>query len=196
MKTGHMKIASSELSKRDITVLKWQLKTTKIYAERVVEKCEFGFPRIVLLNPALTSDNDKDSVQYTAIANPIWLTCPYLNEEIHELENMGYISKISEFINNDIVLHRKMSSAHAHYYYLRKKNYEKSMNQKYPIEQYETFNKGVGGIKNTSSLKCLHLQFAHYRIFEDNVAGQVTCRLLHNKVDCDEARCRNALERT
>ncbi len=189
-----MKISGCDLNARDVTVLKWQLKTSTIYAEKIVERCGFGFPRIVLLNPANTGENEKDEVRYTAVANPLWLTCPYLNEMIHELENKGYISKISHFINEDVVLQRKMSSAHAHYYFMRKKNYEKTMDQKYPMEQYEIFNKGVGGVKNTSSLKCLHLQFAHYRIFKDNVAGQVTCRLLQNKVDCDEARCRNALE--
>ena len=194
--TDHIKLKISEPTDRDITILKWQLNTDNVFVSRIVERCEFGFPRIVLLRP-LTEDKDgNSSVEYTAVANPLWLTCPYLNDRIHELENQGYIQKISEFINNDLVLKRQMATAHAHFYYLRKKNYERFTNSSFPIEDYDLFNRGIGGIEDTTSLKGLQVQFAHYRIFKDNIAGKITCNLLHNKVDCDEARCRNAIERT
>ena len=193
--TDHIRLKLSEPTERDSIILKWQLNTDTLFVSRIVERCGYGFPRIVLLRPLTEKEDGKRRIEYTAVANPLWLTCPYLNDRIHELENRGYISKISEFINNDPGLKRKMATAHAHFYYLRKKNYQRFVNDSFPIEKYDMFNRGIGGVEDTGAVKCLHLQFAHYRIFKHNMAGKITCNLLHDRIDCDEARCRYAIER-
>ncbi len=55
---------------------------------------------------------------------------PISNDEIHELENKGYIAKIETFVNSDEELKREMMKAHSHFYFFRKSVYEKYIKKK------------------------------------------------------------------
>ena len=43
----------------------------------------------------------KKKLNFMAISNPLWLTCPFLNKKIHDFESIGYIKKITDLINSD-----------------------------------------------------------------------------------------------
>ena len=85
---------NSTLTQRDLQVLQWQLKGTTDAVSAIFEKCNFGFPQIILLSPIV-----NDVIDYQSLSNILWLTCPYLNDAIHQLENKGYITKIGNLIN-------------------------------------------------------------------------------------------------
>ncbi len=176
---------------KDIRVVRWQLGTGDVNMGGVLDRCAYGYPRIMLLNPRIEAEGKK-KVNYEAISNLLWLTCPYLNEKIHQLEDRGYIEKITGLITSDIDFRARMSNAHAHFYFLRKTVYISNFKKEEPVNNLKLFNTGIAGIRDTGSLKCLHAQFCHYRICDENLAGYVVTRLLKNKINCDEVRCRNA----
>jgi len=178
------------LTPRDEQVLRWQLKGTTDAVAGIFEKCDYGFPQIVLLSPKAGS-----MVDYQSLSNILWLTCPYLNDEIHELENKGYIAKIETFINTDEVLKREMLKAHSHFYFFRKSVYEKYIHKEIEDEYLHVMKRGIGGLQEPVHLKCLHLHYAHYRICESNIAGRIVYHLLQQKVNCDDAICRVSLQK-
>ncbi len=174
--------------KNDLDIIKQQLNCKELFISGIVERCKFGYPRIVLLNP-LTNTDGIHEINYQAVANLMWLTCPYLNDKIHELENTGLISRITEFILQDMALQGMMKRAHANFYFLRNVMCLKYAELALTENSAGIFKKGIGGIKNLDTLKCLHIHFCHYRVFKDNVAGNLTSRLLDDKLDCDECAC-------
>ncbi len=174
----------------DISVIRRQIGRENIYANGIVERCDYGYPRIMLLNP----DAGGGEWNYEAVSNIFWLTCPYLNERIHGFEQTGYIEKIASFIGGDNSLVLRMESANAQMYYLRKRLCHAITGTVFPEELRRVMDAGVGGARDTSSLKCLHAHFCHYRVCADNIAGLMTARLLNNRINCEEVRCRNAVE--
>ncbi|HNU91694.1 MAG TPA: DUF501 domain-containing protein [Spirochaetota bacterium] len=175
----------------DLDVVRWQIDRESIFASGVLERCAYGYPRIILLD----IDAGGGKWNYEAVSNVFWLTCPYLNERIHQLEQVGYIDRIGEFINRDISIAAKMESAHAHMYFFRKRICNAAGDATIPAEIRRVMDAGVGGARDTGSLKCLHAHFCHYRVCADNVAGMIATRLLDNRIDCEEVRCRNAVKR-
>lgn len=176
---------------KDIDVIKWQLSSERIFIKEIIERCSFGYPRIMWLDPA-SEAADEGEINYGALANILWLTCPHLNERIHDLEQQGFIDKIGGFIQGDVVLFSRMNSAHAKFYYLRKGIFERSFHGSISEERIRYLNTGIAGIRDISSLKCLHAHYCHYRICSDNLAGMITAKLLGDRLDCMEARCRHA----
>jgi len=181
-------------TQNDISILRHQLKRDNINIAGVVERCVHGYPSVVLLNPL--ADEKSKRINHMAISNLLWLSCPYLNEKIHEFESRGYINRISEYIRNDRFLESRMKDAHANYYYLRKKVYRHYLGGIFSIEDNKNIlSTGIGGIRDIENIKCLHMHYAHYRICGDNFIGRLLFNLLDGKISCDERRCANACKR-
>lgn len=183
--------AEHSCSDSDIDVIRGQIGREHIFASGILDRCAYGYPRIILLDP----DAGGGEWNYEAVSNVFWLTCPYLNERIHGLEQAGYIERIGDFIRKDISVAMKMESAQAHMYFFRKRVCNAAAGATVPAEIRRVMDAGVGGARDTSSLKCLHAHFCHYRVCADNVAGMIAMRLLDNRINCDEVRCRHAVER-
>ncbi len=180
---------------RDIEVLQCQLERDFVNPADILERCVWGFPRLILLNPLIRDRETKDlHVDFQALSNLIWLTCPYLNTEIHEIESHGYIDRIEDFIQSDRELETRMKNAHAHYYHLRKSLFRNYMGNISSLELNDIFNSGIGGITEIDHIKCLHIHYAHYRLCDDNVAGLITEHLLEGKLNCRRGRCRECLK--
>ncbi len=180
----------ANLNENDLSIIQNQLKRTDPQIKGVVERCRYKNPRIVLLNP-IKEEDENDELNYQALSNLMWLTCPYLNDKIHELETQGVISRITNFIQHDSTLRSMMRSAHANFYFLRNFIFFKYAQSSIMSKPEGVFKNGIGGIRNLETLKCLHIHFCHYRIFNNNIAGLLTCNLLNGKLDCDEDICGN-----
>lgn len=183
-------VADQNFSERDLSVVRWQLSSERIFMRGIADRCGFGYPRVMWLDPQ--PEEAGGEANYEALSNLLWLTCPYLNERIHDLEQQGLVDRIGGLILEDSALLSKMNSAHAKFYYLRKGIFEKSFGCNIPEEMIRHLNTGIAGIRDIATLKCLHAHFCHYRICEDNLAGMITARLLGGRLDCQEARCRHA----
>ena len=82
-----------------------------------------------------------------------------------------------------------MGRAHAHFYYLRKGIVMAFLPDIQEERLTRLLNSGIGGIRDLESVKCLHIHFCHFRVFENNIAGLLTQRLLKNTINCDNERC-------
>ncbi|MCX7679899.1 MAG: DUF501 domain-containing protein [Spirochaetes bacterium] len=185
-----MKLEYHNFTTSDVVVVAKQLRSQEVLMCAVAERCIYGYPRIIVLSP-IKSFEGVNTINYEALRNVFWLTCPFCNDVIHKLENNGYISKIAEFINSNRVAREWMRSAHSHMYFVRKKLYKDFFSDMYPQEMIKFFDSGVGGVKDGSAIKCLHAHFAFYRINPINCAGYIVQKLLSDIVDCDTARCKD-----
>ena len=188
-----------EISGSDIDVIRKQLGSEEAHIAGIVERCSYGYPSVVLLSPVKDPGNSRGDLRsnkkiyYTAAANLLWLTCPYLNRKIHDLESDGYIRKIEELIQDDSLLEKLMYSAHAHYYFFRKEILNYFLGNITSIHDSMIFvTTGIGGIRDIRNIKCLHLHYAHYRICRNNVAGRLAYELLDGAIQCEEVLCSNA----
>ena len=177
-----------DYTESDLITIERQLGSDNLFIRAIVGRCRHGHPRVVLLDPCIKGD-DSEKLNYQAISNLMWLTCPYLNKKIHNLENDGYIQKISNFIKSDNAYKSLMKAAHANFYFLRNYVYWKYVKKTGDDKPMDLFTKGIGGIRELDSLKCLHLHFCHYSLYKYNVAGHMTYLLLDRKVDCDDEMC-------
>jgi len=183
------------LTKDDSTILAKQLNSEKNNIAGIISRCKHGCPTVALLHPAVIPENNSSyEPDYKSISTLIWLTCPYLNRKIHDLENTGNITKIHNFILSDIQLLSFMREAHTEFSILRKSVFRKFCKDKLDLNYNDRiFQTGIGGISSYENIKCLHIHFAHYLIYKDNVAGKITLELLGNKIDCDEGNCKKCL---
>jgi len=184
----------TDFDQNDIDVIKWQLNTDYVNMTGIVRKCIYGYPSIILLNPVESiSQNGKKKLNFMAISNPLWLTCPFLNKKLHEFESIGYINKITNLINSDRSLIESMKNAHANYYYLRRNLYSGEFGEISSLEfNTRILNTGIGGIKEIDNVKCLHQHYSHFQICEDNVAGRIVHNLLNGINYCRERLCDDA----
>jgi hypothetical protein len=171
----------------DIELIKKQLGSKEVYACGIFKRCKYGFPQIILQKPVKKIEG-LNQLNYEAVSNIIWLTCPYLNYKIHELENASYIKKIKAVIQNSRDLQLKMLIAHADYYFTRniifKKYADSDMESRLDLTE-----SGIGGIRDLNAIKCLHIHYSHYNLCKYNIAGYLTFLLLGKKNNCDDAHC-------
>ncbi len=174
----------------DLELIKKQLDSREIYICGIFNRCRFGFPQIIFLNP-VKKIWGRESLNYEAISNILWLTCPYLNKRIHELENATYIKKIKELIQNNPLFAERMLDAHADYFYMRDFIFQRYIHSGFSIDEKFTglFRTGIGGIRDLSAIKCLHLHYCHYNLCKENIAGFITLKLLKYKTECDGSYC-------
>ena len=186
-----MKHLFQEFNNVDVEVIKRQLGTDFISISGIVERCKWDCPTLILLYPVRGEENKTErGLDYKSMSNLLWLTCPYINKKVHQLESQGYIKKIEKFILNDRGFASIMKYAHAHYFYFRKKVYRHFLGDVTSIdENSRVFDAGIGGIVDTDYLKCLHLHYAHYKICKDNFAGKVINYLLNGDIYCKESVC-------
>lgn len=179
----------NNFSENDLRTVRWQMKAGDVSIGGVVERCAYGYPQIIFFHPTKMVQGEEQ-LDHEAMANLIWLTCPYLHRKIFALEHAGYIEKINGFIRSDPMLKSKMGNAQANFYFLRKNLYKSEGAGR--VQEEKVFDTGIGGVTNLDSIKCLHLHYSHFRICEDNMAGYLTFNLLDKKINCDEVSCKNA----
>ncbi|MFH0977528.1 MAG: DUF501 domain-containing protein [Spirochaetota bacterium] len=171
----------------DLELIKKQLGSKDVSACGIFKRCKYGFPQIIFQRPVKKAEG-VNQLNHEAVSNIIWLTCPYLNYKIHELENASYIKKIKAVIQNSQHLKLKMLKAHADYYFTRNiifKKYAGSL----MADEFDFTESGIGGIRDLSAIKCLHLHYSHYNLCKYNVAGYLTFLLLGKKNNCDDVHC-------
>lgn len=173
--------------KNDIDIIKKQLKSNEISICGISKKCKFGFPQIIFQNP-VKETKGENTLNYETISNLMWLTCPYLNFQIHELENHSFIEKIKKIIQHNVAFKNAMLNAHTHYNSIRQYIFTKYAYSLF-MQKVDDIESGIGGIRNPNGIKCLHLHFCHYNICRDNIAGLITNLLLGQKTDCDDRIC-------
>ena len=184
-----------KIDNHDVEVIKRQLNTKSVNVMSIIDRCTYGFPSVIQLNPLKINETESavgKGFDYMSISILLWLSCPFLNDKIHILENRGFIKKISNFINTNNELKLMMKDAHANFYYLRKDVCRKFNHIVKSIgNDNSVYSTGIGGIRNIDHIKCLHIHYSHYKICSENIIGKITYYLLNKITTCEEGICKN-----
>lgn len=177
----------------DLKVVKWQIERDTAFIGGVARRCDYGFPSVIYISPEDNISSGLLNVGF--VSNLLWLTCPHLVREIHKIESNGAVKKMQDYISKNMPLKRQMDMAHVKYYYLRKRSYGHLVDFHPALSDLNIMNTGIGGIRDTDNIKCLHLHYAHSAVCQENFAGRAVTRMLDKKMCCCDVTCRQALER-
>ncbi len=165
-------------------IIERQLDTEPYNVLAVVKRCASGFPRILLVHPFYQGE---------VFPTIFWLSCPELRERIFALEDGGLLEKITDREAVSSAFSQEMQDAHTEYAHCRREliSGEKWQEAARISEDiiYTLKNSGVGGIRTSSGIKCLHAHFAHYLAGGKNPAGKSTAEALEFPWLC--RRCYN-----
>lgn len=189
-----MNISFEPATEKDREILSLQLKGREVSVMGILSRCVHGMPRVVILDPVKhTKSVPAEDMNCTALANVLWLTCPYLNDKIHNIESGGMVSRIQTDISENRHLAEMMENAHAHFYFLRKSIYYRATGTVYSEDMIPFFNLGVGGVADTCAVKCIHMHYCHFIVCSENFAGRVAHKAVGVHSDCKEGVCAHAV---
>ena len=174
-----MKLKFEKVTDADLPVFEKTMDIVSMPVYGVAVRCAGGFPQVVVLNPVINAESGE--LNYNALSNILWLTCPRIKEAVSKLEKEGAVPRMQQMLAHDRLLANDMTDAHAHYYFFRKEIYRQITGRDYAENQIHSFDSGIGGLHDVKQVKCLHSHYAHYMICPSNVvgravAGAVGCR--------------------
>ncbi|MEW6088820.1 MAG: DUF501 domain-containing protein [bacterium] len=124
---------------------------------KVIKKCRYKLPRVILSSPELSP-------------TIFWLTCPHEIYLISRLESDGLIKKIKNKFIINTSLKENIITINKNFAGYRKKFYPPGLSIK-RVKSLE--GKGIDGIKDLSSLKCLHSHWAYHIAVKKNPIGNI-----------------------
>ncbi len=150
-------------------IIKSQLDSSADNVLAVIKRCSSGFPQILLVHPFYKGE---------VFPTVFWLSCPKLRKDIFQLEDQGLLEKLTDKEKKSSSFSQKMKKAHDEYSLCRRK-LMKNEQWKQAASISEDIVKtlkdsGVGGIRTSSGLKCLHTHYAHYAAGGENPVGRIT----------------------
>jgi len=142
----------------------------------VWKRCDYGFPQVVQVHPWI--DRKPFPTLY-------WLTCPFLQRAISRLEADGWVKRLEQHLATHRGVAEAMDQAHRAYIAERR--------SALPFEEWQEIDaaglgeaftaRGIGGIRDWRTLKCLHLHAAH-ALATENPMGQAVLSMLP-AIQCD-----------
>jgi len=117
-------------------------------------RCSYGYPQVIRVSPL---------VEGKPFPTLFWLTCPYLTHKIDHLEAVGWIGRLERRMSEDAALRAGMERAHERYVAERAAllSDEERLVAAGGGLGASLLEKGIGGIADRGTLKCLHLHVAH-----------------------------------
>ena len=115
-----------------------------------------------------------------------WLTCPYLSKEVDHLEAAGSVKRLEHRLQNDPSLRAAMVAAHVDY--RDKRQALLGDHERHKLLQSGRMaalsERGIGGIADWDTLKCLHLHVAHALAGKNPIGGIVLDEL--TRIECSD----------
>jgi hypothetical protein len=134
--------------------------------KKVVCRNKMGQPAVIEVDPLIKG---------RPFPTIYWLICPILKKELSHLEKNGLIQKIEQdYVQENTEFAASLKKGHENYRDKRVKLFEKHGHQWSDLaenKQEVLKESGIGGIRNFSHIKCLHLHYAHHLAEKNNVIG-------------------------
>lgn len=192
MKIDNMKIKENKTdsaSESDLKIIEEQLGRIPVGVKAVASYCKYGCPQVI---------QNETFVDGTPFPTLFWLTCPVLVKAVSRIEGQGWSDIMRNKIREDADLKEKLLLAHDNYRRMRKESIEEEVAGKEPaveepVAKVETvcdhaiFSTGIGGVRDTEGVKCLHAHYAHYLATGENPLGEMVDKMLAG-FEC-ERRC-------
>jgi len=169
----------------DVETVARQLETEEVYITDVAARCPHKCPSVALLSPL----KKNGAVSFTAISTPLWLTCPFLNKKIHDLESSGFIKTIKQMIKDDALLAAKVLDDCENYAACRRTAYRVFFSSRRGINALRKMPPETADASGINSLKCLHLFAAHYAACHQNAVGRIVFELIGKEISCSAGGC-------
>ena len=151
------------MNKEDYEILKKQLGREPEGAKEVLVRSKQGIPVVVRVSPIV---NNRPFGSF------YWLSCPDLKKQIDHLEANGVIHKIqSEILDVDEEFYQKVKIDHENYIRDRLKYIKvDQLEDQIPDNIWPSLKKrGVGGVQNFRSIRCLHMHYAQHLIYGNTI---------------------------
>jgi hypothetical protein len=132
----------------------------------VARRCIYGYPVVLRVHPIV--DGRPFPTLY-------WLTCPYLATHIDRLESAGWIGRLEERLAADDAFAGRYRAAQSSYVGRRRALLSDEERRELAAQgMLESLSeRGIGGIRETNRLKCLHLHAAHALVSANPVGDMV-----------------------
>jgi len=138
------------------------------------------FPQVICVHPLVAGK---------PFPTMYWLTCPFLRREISTLEAAGEVGRLEALMKRDRQLHDAMHRAHERY--IQQRNALLSAEQIARLEAHGLLTglmqRGIGGIREFSHIKCLHVHVAH-ALVDENPVGKIVRQSLPREACSSEER--------
>jgi len=155
----------------DKVVVERQLGRAPRGAWRVAARCRHDFPQAIATAPELADG--------TPFPTLYWLTCPFLVEEIDDVESAGGVDEWAERLATDPVSADRMRAADAEY---RRRRAMEGRGSGDPCAAV-----GVAGQRDPLATKCLHAHLAASLAGVEDPVGEGLLETLGDA--CSDARC-------
>ncbi len=183
-----MRIDLEQMTPEDFQVITDQLEREPRGVLGIARRCIHAYPQVIVNRPVLTK---MEAVMI--FPTTMWLTCPYLKKKVSKIESDGVISLFQTRIDEDeefAALVKRDHEAHAKYRVsLMPKDVLQSLANNYPNEHKVVVETGVGGVRSSDGVKCLHAHFADYLVLGSNVIGAEVNEMIGEKLHCDSCDC-------
>ena len=153
----------ADIHPSDLDVIREQLGREPRGVRAIETRCPAGHPQVVRVYPLI------DGEPFPTL---FWLSCPSLVRQIAQLEHQGRIADLEALIAQDDELRKELFANHRAYIDERW-NELSALDRQWVRDQglVDAFwERGIGGIFNWETVKCLHLHYAHHRA-RANVLG-------------------------
>ncbi|HDP70206.1 MAG TPA: DUF501 domain-containing protein [Actinobacteria bacterium] len=158
----------------DIKLITEQIGRKPRGALKVLKRCEWGYPQVILNLPVL-----EDGTPFPTI---FWLTCPLLVKRVFRLEEEGFVKKLQLRLKEDSVFELELKRAH--------EDYRQRRADLMALKDFHNKDAGVGGVSYPGGLKCLHAHYAHYLACGLNPVGKLIDELVGKIAECNECERR------
>lgn len=135
----------------------------------VEQVCRAGHARVLRCHPLRFQDGRP-----ALFPTLFWLACPDLDQQLSELERCGWIARIQRRIETDHALKERVAADHQACIDERWSMLsvaEQDVVRAHGLEE-NLRRRGIGGILEFQSVKCLHLHYAH-RLAANNAIGEL-----------------------
>jgi uncharacterized protein len=158
------------LQSLDKEIITWQLQREPRNLHAIAKRCANQCPNVIVNFPLAKTTHDD-----LFFPTLFWLTCPGLVKQISQLEDKGLIHDLQKEIHSgsdlsERLLHAQQSYIDARQSLLpfRKRCKIRKLN---PALARQMESKGIGGVENLQTIKCLHMHYAHHVITGNNPVG-------------------------
>lgn len=121
--------------------------------------CPSGHPQVLRCHPLRQGEG-----RFAPFPTQFWLVCPQLTYALSRLEHEGWITRLQERMDADADFRAAVERDHARY--AEERLTWLSDDERAEIERRnllaEFSERGIGGTRDRTKVKCLHLHYAHH----------------------------------
>ena len=133
-------------------------------SSEVIRHCPAGHELVRRCYPLKRAQGTQHADHIEPFPTLFWLTCNAVIQQISQLEHAGAIEALQEALRTDDVFRARVHRDHRAY--IEQRHRQLSPDDLRLAESFSWWrqfqNRGIGGIENWNSVKCLHLHYAHH----------------------------------